>query len=65
MLKFMLLPKYRVWTYRNVKIYIGASLSIPASLAYDIVPPSLEPNDFKITTQLLNEFNVDDWGGLT
>lgn len=41
--------------------YAGASLTIPASLAYDIVPLGLGPNDFEITAQKLNEFNIHYW----
>ena len=44
--------------------YTGASLTIPASLAYDIVPLGLGPNDFEITAQNLNDFNLRYWRGL-
>jgi hypothetical protein len=44
--------------------YAGPSLHIPAHLVYDIVPPNLGPNDFDMTTQILNEINTDYWLGL-
>jgi hypothetical protein len=44
--------------------YVGPSLHIPTHLVYDIVPPGLGPNDFDMTTQILNEINTDYWSGL-
>ena len=38
--------------------------TIPASLAFDIVPLGLGPNDFEITAQKLNDFNIRYWGSL-
>jgi hypothetical protein len=46
--------------------YAGASLHIPAHLVYDGLSPGLGlgPNDFDITAQILNEFNMDYWSVL-